>query len=116
MKYYGHLPFQNEGTDLEIAGYLNFAKAEIRKECDELKTSDRGFQTMLCHIEIMIMFADHSDAFDSDVSLSLDGEDIDGWQSTFEDWFVRCGSKIPKKYRDGFKENADKLFARLREI
>lgn len=116
MKYFGHLPFQNQGTDLERAWYLNLAKQKIKEECEELKTSTRSFQVILCHIEIIIMFSAYSEEFKQDVLLSLYGEDIDGWQSTFEDWFARCGSKIPKKYRNDFKANADKLFAQLKEL
>ncbi|MBW1655364.1 hypothetical protein GSY47_08230, partial [Flavobacterium quisquiliarum] len=45
-----------------------------------------------------------------DANLLIKIDKVQEWKTVFNEWFERCGSKIPAKYRDGIKTNADELF------
>ena len=96
MKIFSTAPDGNEMADMANARYFNLA----------IK------QALLAHIEILIMLAKR---FPIDANLSIKKEKVQEWKKVFNDWFERCGNKIPVKFREGIKANGDELFKELEQ-
>ena len=109
-KIYNTAPSGNTAADLENARYMNLAIKTLKEESARLKTATIGVQIMLAHIEILLLLANK---FVEDARLSIKKQDVSDWKTTFYEWFERCKSKIPTKFRDGIKQSADVLFDEL---
>jgi hypothetical protein len=110
MKIFSSAPEGNEMAEMANARYFNLAIKQIEEHVEWLKTSKKPVQAVLAHIDILLLL---SRKFRTDANLSIEKSKVKVWKETFYDWFERCGSKIPAKYRDGIKESADELFAEL---
>lgn len=53
--------------------------------------------------------------FPVNANLLIKKEKVQEWKKVFNDWFERCGNKIPAKYREGIKTNSDELFIQLEQ-
>ena len=53
--------------------------------------------------------------FTVDANLSIKKDKVQEWKTVFNEWFKRCGSKIPTKFRGGIKANGDELFKELEQ-
>lgn len=112
MKIFSTAPDGNEAAELENAHYFNLAIKKI-EECNEwLKETEKPYQVMLVHIDILLML---SRKYRIDANMSIRKDRVAEWRNTFESWFARCGKKIPSKYRNGIKQNAEDLFNELSE-
>lgn len=110
MRIFGIKPEENEAAEFENALYFNLAIEEIKKNNEWLKTSDKPYQAMLTHIDILLMLARK---FPVNANLLIKQYQTKEWRETFNDWFIRCEKKIPAKYREGIKASADELFTEL---
>lgn len=110
MKVFSTAPDGNEAAEFEPARYFNLAKREIQKNIDWLKDANKPYQAVLVHVDILVYLSKkYPDTADS----SIKEDKVIEWKSVFYAWYERCKSKIPKKFREGIKENADELFAEL---
>ncbi|MEK4424967.1 hypothetical protein [Solibacillus sp. FSL K6-1523] len=110
MKIFSTAPEGNEAAELENAHYIKLAIKKIDESKEWLENSNKPYQAMLTHVDILLMFAKK---FPVNVNLLLKKEKIFEWKSTFDAWYERCNKKIPSKYREGIKANADELFDEL---
>lgn len=113
LKIFSTAPNGNQAADLAHAEYMNLAIKKLKEESERMKTTDKPIQIMLAHIDILLHL---SNKFIADAHLLIKKKDAAEWKNTFDDWFARCGAKIPAKFRDGIKESADDLFARLENL
>lgn len=113
LKIYSDAPNGNQAADLEHAIYMNLAIKNLKEESERMKTLDQPIQIMLAHIDILLHI---SRKFMQDAHLLIKVGDVKDWKTTFNEWFERCKGKIPAKFRDGIKQNADELFAELETI
>jgi len=111
MRIYGTNPEENEMADVEPARYIHFAIKHIDDMNDWLKTTNEPHQAMLLHIDVLLMLVKKY----PDMYSLIKKEKVLEWESTFNEWFARCGDKIPTKYRNGIEKNAKELFAELKE-
>lgn len=111
MKIFGIKPEDNDMADLENTRYINLALSHIEENIKWLKTTSKPTQAVLTHIDILVMLAKR---FPIDANLLIQKARVIEWEHIFSDWFERAKNKIPSKYRDGIKENADKLFTELK--
>ena len=107
MKIFSTAPDGNEMADMANARYFNLAIKQIEENAEWLKTANKP-----THIEILIMLAKR---FPIDANLSIKKEKVQEWKKVFNDWFERCGNKIPVKFREGIKANGDELFKELEQ-
>jgi len=112
MRIFSTAPECNEAAELENAHYFNLAIKKIEESNEWLKKTEKAYQVMLVHIDILLML---SRKYKSDANLSIKQDRVLEWKNTFDGWFTRCGQKIPSKYRNGIKENAEELFNELSE-
>lgn len=112
MKIYNTKPEGNEMANLEPARYFNLAIEQIQKAEEWLKTSNEICQPLLIHIDAFVYFSKHYPEMASRKIVKLNIIQI---KTTFYDWYDRVKSKIPVKFRDGIKQNADELFAELEQ-
>ena len=112
MKIFNAQPHGNEMAEMSNARYINLALKQIEEHNDWLKTAKKPAQAILANIDILLMFARK---FPVNSNLLIKDERVQEWKITFYDWFERCGSKIPAKFREGIKQNADELFAELEQ-
>lgn len=112
MKIFSTAPEGNEMAELENARYINLALKQIDENIEWLKTANKPTQAVLIHIDILVMLAKR---FTVDANLLIKKEKVQEWKNVFNDWFERCGSKIPAKFRDGIKANGDELFNELEQ-
>lgn len=110
MKIYGTKPEENEAAEMVFALYINLALEQINESNEWLKKAKEPYQVMLINIDILLMIANK---FPVNANLLIKKYQIKEWKETFDEWFIRCGNKIPSKYRKGIKDNADELFERL---
>jgi hypothetical protein len=110
MKIYSTEPDGNDMADMANARYFNLALKQIEEHVEWLKTAKKPAQAVLAHIDILLVL---SRKFRSDANLSIKKDKVQEWKSTFYAWYERCNSKIPAKFREGIKQNADELFAEL---
>ena len=112
MKIFSIAPEGNEMAELENARYFNLALKQIEENVVWLKTANKPVQALLTHIDILVMLAKR---FPVDANLSIKKDKVQEWKLVFNDWFERCGKKIPAQYRDGIKANGDELFKELEQ-
>jgi len=112
MKIFSTAPEGNEMAELENARYFNLALKQIEENIEWLKTAKKPVQAVLTHIDMLVIF---SKRFPIDANLSIKKDKIKEWKTVFYDWYDRVNSKIPAKFRDGIKQNADELFAELEQ-
>lgn len=98
---------------MEHALYMNLAIKELEEKSERIKTLDNPIQVMLAHVDILLHL---SHKFTKDAYLLVKKADVKDWKDTFYDWFERCQSKIPAKFREGIKQSADDLFGELESI
>ena len=111
MKVYGIKPWENEMADIASAWHVHYAIEQINEMNEWLKTANKPAQAMLFHIDVLLMLIRRFPECCSMVKKDL----VIEWEKTFNDWFERCGKKIPSEYREGIRENARDLFAELKE-
>ncbi|MEY9974762.1 hypothetical protein ABH966_005179 [Lysinibacillus sp. RC46] len=102
MRIFGIMPEDNEAAEFGNARYINLAIEEINKNNEWLKNSDKPYQAMLTHIDILVMLAKR---FPVNANLLIKQYQTKEWRETFNEWFNRCEKKIPSKYREGIKAN-----------
>lgn len=112
MKIYSTAPEGNDMAELENARYINLALKQIEENVHWLKTASKPVQALLTHIDILLIFAKK---FPVNANLLIKKEKVQEWKLVFNEWFERCGSKIPAKFRDGIKANGDELFKELEQ-
>jgi hypothetical protein len=112
MKIYSTTPEGNEMADLENARYMNLSLRHIEENAEWLKTANKPVQALLTHIDILVLFAKR---FPVDANLLIKKDKVQEWKQIFNDWFERCGSKIPAKFREGIKTNGGELFKELEQ-
>ena len=112
MKIFSTAPEGNEMADLENARYFNLALKHIEENAAWLKTSGKPEQALLTHIDILVMLAGR---FPVNAGLLIRKDRVQEWKQVFNDWFERCGNKIPAKFRDGIKDNGNELFKKLEQ-
>lgn len=110
MKIFSTAPEGNEMAELENARYFNLALKHITENAEWLKTANKSTQALLTHVDILVMLAKR---FPIDANLLIKKEKVQEWKQIFNDWFDRCGNKIPPKFREGIKINGDDLFKEL---
>lgn len=113
LKIYSAAPGGNQAADTAPAHYFNLAINKIKEESERMKTTDKPIQIMLAHIDILLHLADK---FTERAHLLIKTKDVKEWKNTFDDWFERCGAKIPAKFRDGIKQSAGELFGKLEDV
>lgn len=112
LRIFGTKPEDNDAAEKENARYIILAIEEINKSNEWLKNTDKPYQVMLTHIDILLMLARK---FPVNANLLIKQYRTKEWKETFNEWFNRCEKKIPSKYREGIKANADELFTELEE-
>lgn len=112
MKIFSTLPEGNEIAQYVGVDYLKFSISVIEKVIDLMKKKDFIAQPLLANIDLLLMI---SKKYPVDANLLIKEEKIQEWKQVFNDWFDRCGGKIPAKYREGIKANGDELFKELEQ-
>ncbi|WP_103106264.1 hypothetical protein [Brevibacillus reuszeri] len=105
----------SEGNDLaQYVGvdYIKFSISTIESVAEWMKNNDDIAQPLLANIELLLVI---SHKYTTDANLLLEKRKIQEWKQVFYDWFARCESKIPAKFRAGLKENGDELFKELEQ-
>jgi len=110
MKIYSAAADGNEMADMANARYFNLALKQIEEHIEWLKTAKKPVQAVLAHIDILLLL---SRKFRTDANLSIKKDRVQEWKIIFFDWYERCSSKIPAKFREEIKQNADELFTEL---
>ncbi len=111
MKFTGAGVFQNENSDMRNLGYIEYGLDSIREGIEYLKTSDRETQGVLADIQIVIFLIE---LLPHTMSGRLKRSEVNEWQKHYNEWFERVKHKIPKKYRDDIKKDAERLFEELK--
>jgi hypothetical protein len=112
MKIFSSAPEGNDIAQYVGVDYLKFSISTIEDVCDWMKNFDKITQPLLANIDLLIMIAKK---YPVDANLLIEKDKIQKWKTVFNEWFERCGSKIPAKYRDGIKTNGDELFKELEQ-
>lgn len=112
MKIYNSEPAGNQMADLEPARYFNLAIEQIIEAEEWLRTSKEVCQPLLVHIQAFTIFGRYYPEMAKRRASKLDLNQI---KETFYAWYERVKSKIPAKFRDGIKQNADQLFTELEQ-
>src|SRR5579883_1324838 len=98
MKIFSTAPEGNDMAEMVNARYFNLAIKQIEENAEWLKTATKPTQALLANIDILIILAKR---FTVDANLLIKKDKVKEWKKIFNDWFERCGNKIPSKYRDG---------------
>ncbi|WP_315321299.1 hypothetical protein [Prevotella aurantiaca] len=112
MKIFSTAPEGNEMAELENARYINLAIKQIDQNIEWLKTTDKPTQAVLTHIDILVWLARR---FNVNANLLIKKDKVQDWKKVFNEWFDRCGHKIPTKFREGIKTNSQELFKELEQ-
>lgn len=112
MKIFSTEPNGNEVAEYVGTEYIKFSIALIEDDIKWLKKTNDVAQPLLANIEILLLI---TKKYSTDANLLLKKNKVQEWKKTFNDWFERCGSKIPAKFREGIKQNADELFSELEQ-
>jgi hypothetical protein len=110
MKIYSTEPNGNEVAEFVGTDYLKFSISMIEESVSWLKDTNKIAQPLLAHIEMLLIV---SKKYTVDANLLIKKDKVKEWKNIFNKWFERVNSKIPEKYRDGIKQNADELFTEL---
>lgn len=108
--YYGYKPIEHEAVDSQSTYYFKLAIEKAEKANEWLLTTNKPFQDLLIHVEVLVVL---SEVYPDIANLRIDQKKTKIWKDTFNNWYEKYGSKIPKKYREDFKQNADDLFEKL---
>ena len=112
MKIFSTASDGNEMAELESSRYINLALKQIEENIEWLKTAKKPVQAVLVHIEVLVSL---SKRFTVNANLLIKKDKVQDWKVTFYAWYERCSGKIPAKFREGIKQNADELFAELEQ-
>jgi len=112
MKIFSTAPEGNELARYVGVDYIKFSISTIESVTDWMKNNDNVAQPLLANIDLLLMI---SHKYTTDANLLLEKRKTQEWKQVFHDWFVRCESKIPAKYREGIKENGNELFIKLEQ-
>ncbi len=114
-RVYGVNPENNTSADIVPDYYIydiirNIK--EVQKKMDN-GDSEEGRQTLLVHLDIYLTLAKK---YPIKASATVGGLKRKGLKRSFDSWWERNEKKIPKKYREGIRQNADNLFKELFDI
>ena len=112
MKIFSTEPNGNEVAEYVGTEYIKFSIELIEDDIKWLKKTKDIAQPLLANIEILLLI---TKKYSTDANLLLKKESIKDWKTVFYKWYERVNSKIPAKYREGIKQNADELFAELEQ-
>ena len=114
-KVTGVRPENNTKADLiPLRSFLRTLE-ELRESTTYLENPkyDDGCQTLLVHLEFLLMICDRYPITAAAYISNLKRKKL---RETWDAWWERNEKKIPAKYRAGIKESADGLFVRLMAI
>lgn len=112
MKIFSTAPEGNDIAQYVGVDYLKFSISLTKDVIEWMKNSNNISQPLLANIDLLTMIAKK---YPADANLLIKRNEVQGWKKVFYDWFERCGNKIPVKFRDGIKANADELFKELEQ-
>ncbi|SFB99041.1 hypothetical protein SAMN04489722_101411 [Algibacter lectus] len=112
MRVFSSEPEGNELAEAIGADYIKFSISTMDEFNEWLKKSENPAQPTLAIIDMLIITAEK---YTVSANLLIKKDKVEEWKTTFYAWYERCNSKIPVKYREGIKQNADELFAELEQ-
>ncbi|WP_136668195.1 hypothetical protein [Flavobacterium sp. H122] len=112
MKYYNSLPEGNEMASMEPVRYFNLGIQQINEIVEWLKTTNEPVQPILVHLEVLLVLSKRYPQSAEDTLYRINLKEI---KVVFLEWFERCGSKIPAKYRQEVKENGENIIKELEQ-
>ena len=112
MKIFSTEPAGNEIAEYVGVEYLKFSISMIEEDIEWLKTNNKIAQSLLANIDMLLTIARKCTV---DANLLIKKDKVQEWKQVFNEWFERCGKKIPVQYRDGIKANGDELFKELEQ-
>ncbi|EWH11464.1 hypothetical protein KLA_15745 [Cellulophaga geojensis KL-A] len=112
MKIFSTEPNGNEVAEYVGTEYIKFSIELIEDDIKWLKKTKDIAQPLLANIEILLLI---TKKYSTDANLLLKKESIKDWKTVFYEWYERVNSKIPAKFKEGIKQNADELFAELEQ-
>ena len=112
MKIYGDGNYDNERADLVFIAYIEFSLKKIQEHIEWLENTNEICQAVLGYIDMLLFVSEKSP---SDLTGRLKESEVAQWKNVFDDWFNRVEKKIPNKYKNSIRVNADILFDKLKE-
>jgi hypothetical protein len=112
MKIFSTEPAGNEIAEYVGVEYLKFSISMIGNDVEWLKNNNKIAQPLLANIDMLLTIVRK---YPVDANLLVKKDKVQEWKQVFNDWFKRCGNKIPTQYRDGIKANGDELFKELEQ-
>jgi hypothetical protein len=112
MKIFSTEPAGNEIAEYVGVEYLKFSISMIENDVEWLKNNNKIAQPLLANIDMLLTIASK---YPVDDNLLIKKDKVQEWKQVFNDWFKRCGNKIPTKYKDEIKSNGDELFKELEQ-
>ncbi len=112
MKIHSDKPEGNELAEAVGVDYIKFSISMMNDFNEWLKNSNKIAQPNLAIIDMIIILCKK---YPVDANLLIKKDKVHEWKTVFYDWYDRVNSKIPIKYREGIKQNADELFAELEQ-
>ena len=112
MKIFSTAPEGNELAEAVGVDYIKFSISMMDGFVDWMKTTKDPSQPILAIIDMLVILAKK---YPVDANLLIKKEKVQEWENVFNDWFERCGSRIPTKFRNGIKANGDELFKELEQ-
>ena len=110
MKIFSVAPNGNEVAEFVGTDYLKFSINMIEESVVWLQETKKIAQPVLAHIEMLLIV---SKKYTVDANLLIKKDRVQEWKVIFYAWYERCSGKIPAKFREGIKQNADELFTEL---
>lgn len=114
-KVKGVRPEDNTKADIVPLQFFLYTLKKIEESTMFIENSeyDDGCQTLLIHIEFLLMICDR---YPNTAGAYISNLKRKKLRETWNAWWERNEKKIPAKYRAGIKESADGLFVRLMAI
>jgi hypothetical protein len=112
MKIFSTAPEGNELAEAVGVDYIKFSISMMDGFVDWMKTTKDPSQPILAIIDMLVILAKK---YPVDANLLIKKEKVQEWKNVFNDWFERCSSRIPAKFRNGIKANGDELFKELEQ-
>lgn len=112
MKIFSAAPEGNELAEAVGVDYIKFSISLMDEFYDWMKTNNEAVQPILAIVDLLVILAKK---YPVDANLLIRKDKVQEWKKVFNDWFERCGSKIPAKFRDSIKANGDELFKELEQ-
>lgn len=111
-KVKGIAPQDNTKADLFPLDYFYYALENVKKAQETLMIveQDDGCQILLVNLDMLITICKKYPITAASSIYLLNRKKL---KETFDAWWERNHKKIPAKYRNGIKENADTLFEEL---